>query len=73
MVILQILTGILLAVLFWKLVEFTVHVLLMSIGLFFLLSLVFPGVLLLLGSLLLLVVSLFATLGLLCIGAFFRS
>ncbi|WP_426452401.1 hypothetical protein ACP26L_10110 [Paenibacillus sp. S-38] len=73
MVILQILAGILLAVLFWKLVQLTVHILLTAVGLFFLLSLVFPGVLLLLGSLLLVMVSLIATLALLCIGTAFRT
>ncbi|AEI40230.1 hypothetical protein [Paenibacillus mucilaginosus] len=73
MVVLQILAGILLAVLFWKLVQLTVHILLTAVSLFFLLSLVFPGVLLLLGSLLLVMVSLIATLALLCIGASFRT
>ncbi|AFC28876.1 hypothetical protein PM3016_1974 [Paenibacillus mucilaginosus 3016] len=73
MVVLQILAGILLAVLFWKLVQLTVHILLTAVSLFFLLSLVFPGVLLLLGSLLLVMVSLIATLALLCIGAPFRT
>ncbi|NEN83603.1 hypothetical protein [Paenibacillus elgii] len=73
MVLLQILGGILLALALWGLLKLTLKALLWVAGGAFLLGIVFPGLLLLLGSLVFVTISLLATLGLLLLLSAFRS
>lgn len=73
MVLLQILGGILLALALWGLLKLTLKALLWVLGGAFLLGIVFPSLLLLLGSLVFVTISLLATLGLLLLLSAFRS
>ncbi|MDO3681480.1 hypothetical protein [Paenibacillus ehimensis] len=73
MVLLQILGGILLALALWGLLKLTLKALLWVLGGAFLLGIVFPGLLLLLGGLVFVMISLLATLGLLLLLSAFRS
>ncbi len=73
MVLLQILGGILLALALWGFLKLTLKALLWVFGVVFLLGIVFPGLLLLLGGLVFVMISLLATLGLLLLLSAFRS
>lgn len=73
MVLLQIAGGILLALMLWSLLKLTFKALIWGIGLTLLISALFPGVLILLGGFIFVLVSLLATFGLLVLVSLFRS
>ncbi|TVY08301.1 hypothetical protein [Paenibacillus cremeus] len=74
MILLQIIGGALLALLLWTLLKLTVKAFFWVIGLAVIIAFVFPGMLLLLGGLVFVLVSLLATFGLLMlISAFWRD
>jgi hypothetical protein len=72
MVLLQILGGVLLALLLWTMLKLAVKALFWVIGLTIVIGFVFPGILLLLGGLVFVFISLLATLGLLVLISAFR-
>ncbi|MCZ8514370.1 hypothetical protein O9H85_18475 [Paenibacillus filicis] len=73
MVLLQIAGGIVFALLLWSLLKLTFKALLWGLGFTLLVSAVFPGLLILLGGFVFVLVSLLATFGLLVLISLFRS
>ncbi|MED4601752.1 hypothetical protein P9314_13680 [Paenibacillus validus] len=73
LILLQLAGGVLLAVLLWTVLKWTLQALLWGLGTVLAITLIFPGVLIMIGSLLFAAIGLLAALGLLLLASAFRS
>ncbi|WP_372814690.1 hypothetical protein [Paenibacillus sp.] len=73
LILLQLAGGVLLAVLLWTVLKWTLQALLWGLGTVLTVTLIFPGVLIMIGSLLFVAIGLLAALGLLLLASAFRS
>lgn len=73
LILLQLAGGVLLAVLLWTVLKWTLQALLWGLGTVLAITLIFPGVLIMIGSLLFVAIGLLAALGLLLLASSFRS
>ncbi|MGG2201159.1 MULTISPECIES: hypothetical protein [Paenibacillus] len=73
LILLQLAGGVLLAVLLWTVLKWTLQALLWGLGTVLAITLIFPGVLIMIGSLLFVAIGLLAALGLLLLASAFRS
>lgn len=73
LILLQLAGGVILAVLLWTLLKWTLHALFWGFGTLLAVILIFPGVVMLVGSLLFVAIGLLAALGLMLLASAFRS